>query len=116
MVAKVLRWFAKKSFEWKGHKTIFPIETDQFNCVVKDLLDSGWKKTYEYEGFDAWIDYGAITLRNDSGKLYFEWDNWHEGSIYGAPELLVPISEKYKLPIVDFWRWSVWDTNDSADA
>jgi hypothetical protein len=39
------------------------IPTETFNRIVKDLRADGWRKAAEYDGFDAWIDYGMIVLR-----------------------------------------------------
>lgn len=63
--------------------SITDISTDKFNSLIRELISDGWKKTYEYDGLDAWIDYGKITLKKDRSKLTCEWDNWFEGSIEG---------------------------------
>ena len=45
--------------------TIKDIHTDQFNYLIKNFIDSGWKKIYEYDSIDAWIDYGEIDLKKE---------------------------------------------------
>ena len=43
--------------------TIKDIPAEDFNQLVERLLRQGWCKTSEYDGFDAWIDYGRISLK-----------------------------------------------------
>ena len=73
------------------------IPTDKFNAIMSEHLSNGWRKTYEYAGFDAWIDYGRVDLRQGAQRLRFEWTNYFEGTISGAPPLIRAIAEKYEL-------------------
>ena len=73
------------------------IPTDTFNQIIWDLIAAGWKKTYEYDGFDAWIDYGRIVLKKGSHELDFEWTNWFEGSLKGQDSVVESIRSKYQL-------------------
>ena len=109
ILAILLRAFSKWRFRVLGLATIKDIPTDQFNSLARQLIASGWKKTYEYAGFDAWIDYGRIKLRKDGSKLNLEWDNWTEGSIEGHVEVIGPLAEQLKLTVNREWRWSEYD-------
>ncbi len=106
---KLPRAIRELLFRWRGHATIFPIPTEQFNALIANLINSGWRKRSEYQGFDAWIDYGRIVLTRSGQRLLCEWDNWDEGSIESKREVLEPIAREYGLTIVDYWRWSVRD-------
>lgn len=75
------------------------IPTDTFNQIVDDLRQDGWVTVSEYDGMDAWIDYGRIVLQKGKESLIFEWTNWFEGSVEGTAESLRPLREKYEL-----WR------------
>lgn len=63
------------------------IPTDQFNAALVALRDNGWAVTYVYDGWDAWIDYGAANLEKDGMQVHFEWDNWLEGIISAGVEV-----------------------------
>jgi hypothetical protein len=73
------------------------IKTETFNTILAELQEEGWSKTYVYDGFDAWIDYGRVDLINDGIKLKFEWDNWSEGVIEGPEKLLLALTARYSL-------------------
>ena len=92
-----------------GLATIKDIPTEKFNGIIESLMNDGWKKTYEYNGYDAWIDYGKVKLRKDGFRLVFEWDNWTEGSIEGKPSQLDAIAREHCYQIVYEWRWSEYD-------
>lgn len=111
VIAKLLRGFSKWRFRILGLATIKDIPTDKFNELVQQLIASGWKKTYEYAGFDAWIDYGRIKLRKDGSKLNLEWDNWTEGSVEGPRRIIETIAEDTGYPVMHEWRWSEYDGN-----
>ncbi|MGV3661900.1 MAG: hypothetical protein ACO1TE_17060 [Prosthecobacter sp.] len=70
---------------------ITDIQTDIFNRLVEELQAEGWRKTEEYDGFDAWIDYGLIVLMKEGACLRCEWDNWMEGSLEGPDEVVQAI-------------------------
>jgi hypothetical protein len=111
VLAKVLRAFSKWRFRILGLATIRDIPTDQFNALAQQLIATGWKKTYEYTGFDAWIDYGRIKLRKDGSKLNLEWDNWTEGSVEGPRSIIEAIAKDAGYPVSHEWRWSEYDDN-----
>ncbi len=111
VIAKLLRGFSKWRFRLLGLATIKDIPTDKFNALAGRLIGSGWKKTYEYTGFDAWIDYGRIKLRKDRSKLNLEWDNWTEGSIEGPRPIIEDIAKDAGYPVTYQWRWSEYDDN-----
>lgn len=73
------------------------IPTDIFNRIVTDLREDGWITVSEYDGMDAWIDYGRIVLQKEKSSLLFEWTNWFEGSVEGTNELLRSLQEDYGL-------------------
>lgn len=109
LVAKFLRASSKVRFSLLDHRTIKDIPTDDFNNILDTLSNSGWKKTYEYCGFDAWIDYGKVKLKNNGKKLIFEWDNWTEGSIEGYKDTINEIAKQFGLSSINEWRWSEYD-------
>ena len=111
VLAELLRAFSKWRFRILGLATIKDIPTDQFNALAEQLIASGWKKTYEYAGFDAWIDYGRIKLRKDGSKLNLEWDNWTEGSVEGPRSIIEAIAQDAGYPVSYQWRWSEYDDN-----
>jgi len=106
LIGRLLRAWSKVRFRLLGLATIKDIRTEQFNELVGGFAASGWTKTYEYAGYDAWIDYGAIRLRKGRWKLKLEWDNWTEGSIEGRPEVLEEIARDHDLTVTHEWRWS----------
>jgi len=107
--AKILRAGAKCRFRLLGLATIKGIATSRFNALLAHLTEAGWKKVYEYEGFDAWIDYGRIDLKKSGVRLRLEWDNWTEGSVEGPREAIRDIARAQGLSAVDEWRWSDYD-------
>jgi hypothetical protein len=111
LVAKLLRSISKAVFRFRDHATIVDIPTDRFNGIVKQLKSEGWKQTYEYSGFDAWIDYGAVRLKKKGLTLLFEWDNWTEGSIEGPRDFMEDFAKKNSMPVSYEWRWSEYDNN-----
>ena len=109
MYSRIVRSFAKIRFKLLNLRTIKDIPTDQFNQLIEDLKNEGWKKVYEYSGVDAWIDYGQIKLKNDNMILNCEWDNWTEGSIEGPNSFIKDFAIKNNLVVHDEWRWSEYD-------
>lgn len=105
----ILRSTAKLRFKTLGLSTIKDIPTEQFNALLKSLIDTGWKKTYVYDGFDAWIDYGQIKLKKNGIKLNLEWDNWTEGSVEGPSSFIKELAASHGLYVTDEWRWSEYD-------
>ena len=82
----------------RGWVRIEGVPTPKFNQILKAHLAKGWVKTYEYEGFDAWIDYGRVDLRSGREILRFEWTNWLEGEISGSPGAVAELTAAYNLP------------------
>src|SRR5262245_16941900 len=81
--ARLLRGLAKLRFHLLDLATIKDIPTERFRALVDQLTRDGWRNADEYDGFDAWIDYGRIKLRRGGVRLTLEWDNWTEGSVEG---------------------------------
>ena len=73
------------------------IPTSRFNEILAAYIGSGWEKQYEYDGMDAWIDYGRVDIEKGSGQLRFEWTNWLEGEISGPPNVLREIAENFEV-------------------
>lgn len=103
------RSLAKLRFRILGLATIKDIPTARFNSVTEQLIAEGWRKTYEYAGVDAWIDYGKITLQKDRVRLTLEWDNWTEGSIEGTASVIERIGTDFDLRVSHEWRWAEYD-------
>ncbi len=78
------------------------IPTEQFNALLDSMCAEGWRKKNEYDGFDAWIDYGYVELRKGKVKLTFEWTNWFEGTISGPPALIEPLAEANGLKVAGY--------------
>jgi len=108
-IARILRGCSKLKFRFLGHATIKDIPTDQFNQIIESLISSGWEKTYVYDGFDAWIDYGKVKLKGSDCKFTFEWDNWTEGSIEGSAKEIEKLATKNNLQATNEWRWADYD-------
>lgn len=77
------------------------IPTEDFNALVTSLQKEGWRRTYEYTGFDAWIDYGCVKLRKQGITLKCEWDNWMEGSVAGPKPQIEELAVRIGRPICD---------------
>ncbi len=105
----VLRALAKARFWLLGLATIKDIPSERFNAIIEELRADGWRLTAQYEGVDAWIDYGSLKMRKGGRRLKFEWDNWTEGSIEGRRTLIEELSRRFQLPVSRAWRWSEYD-------
>lgn len=68
------------------------IPTDLFNELLERYLDSGWTRIYEYDGPDAWIDYGRVHVRKGKSVLRFLWSNVEEGRVTGSRADIAEIS------------------------
>ena len=64
------------------------IPTSEFNQLIKTLRRAGWKKTFEYDNIDSWIDFGEVILEKDGCALVFKWDNWSEGEVERPEQVL----------------------------
>lgn len=73
VLARSLRTVAKLRFRMLGLATIEDIPTERFKELAEQLVASGWRRTGEYKGFDAWIDYGHTLLRRHGVRLKLEW-------------------------------------------
>ena len=109
VLARWLRALAKLRFRALGLATIKDIPTKQFNELAEKLIAAGWRKTSEYEGVDAWIDYGRIRMRKGRVRLTLEWDNWTEGSIEGPRTVLEDIAHEFGMRVGHEWRWAEFD-------
>jgi hypothetical protein len=85
---------------FRGWKRIEGIPTSDFNEILATHVRSGWTKCYEYDGMDAWIDYGRVDLRKGSIRLRFEWTNWLEGEISGPRDVIRDLSQRTRGPTV----------------
>ena len=92
--------------------TISDIPTEQFNALVAALESEGWRRTYEYAGFDAWIDYGCIKLRKHSITLKCEWDNWFEGSVEGPAVQVEELALRIGRPVAGHAHTTSVPAND----
>jgi hypothetical protein len=108
-LARLLRGVAKLRFRLLGLATIKDIPTERFRAVLDGLTGDGWRKVGEYDGFDAWIDYGRINLRKEAVRLTLEWDNSTEGSIEGPRSVVERIGQDFGLSVTHEWRWSEYD-------
>ncbi|MBD3668389.1 MAG: hypothetical protein HUJ16_10535 [Kangiella sp.] len=104
-IVKLGRKTVDLKFKALGLKIVQDIPTDDFNRILKFCLNNGWAKTYEYDGFDAWIDYGKVKLSKEGRELKFEWDNWCEGEISGKADDINLIASKYGLTARDKPKW-----------
>ena len=77
------------------------IPTEDFNALVTSLQKEGWRRTYAYSGFDAWIDYGCLKLRKQGVTLKCEWDNWMEGTVSGPKPQIEELAVRIGRPACD---------------
>jgi hypothetical protein len=108
-LARFLRAIAKKRFQMLGLATIKDLPTERFNRLIEQLADDGWRKAGVYKGFDAWIDFGRLTMRRRGVRLKFEWDNWTEGSVEGPRKVIEEIAQKHDFRVTYEWRWAEYD-------
>jgi hypothetical protein len=109
VLARSLRAVAKMRFRVLGLATIKDLPTARFNRLVEELAAAGLRKTGEYKGFDAWVDYGRITMRRNGIRLKLEWDNWTEGSVEGPRTAIEQSGQEFDLPVTHAWRWAEYD-------
>jgi reverse gyrase len=89
--------FTKAKYKYLNRSIIENIDTDLFNEILKQFLDSGWLKIYEYEAVDAWIDFGKVKIKKDKTVLTFEWDNYMEGVIIGNKSEIDQVAKQFCL-------------------
>lgn len=104
-VTRPLRALSMLRFRVLGLAIIEDIPTAQFREIERRLVAEGWVRTYEYTGFDAWIDYGEVLLRRGRARLSFEWDNWSEGRIEGRADTVEAIAREHGLTARRTPRW-----------
>lgn len=111
---RAVRGLAKLRFRVLRRASIVDIPTDDFNRLVSKLRDEGWRLRREYEGFDAWIDYGRLKLRKGTKTLIFEWDNWTEGMVQGPRQVVEQIGREINRGVSYEWPWARYDDNVPA--
>lgn len=111
LISRVLRWFSRMRFRILRLATIPDIPSDRLADIGGQLKLDGWRKTYEYNWFDAWIDYGCVKLKKDGVRIKIEWDPYFEGSIEGPRKTIYRLGEQFGLPVEEEWRWSRFDDN-----
>jgi len=106
---KPLVYFGRKltdlKFKVLGLNIIQYIPTEKFNGIINHCVSDGLRKIYEYDGFDAWVDYGKVVLRKRNQKLNFVWDNWSEGEISGPKVIVRELANKHGLEAQDKIKW-----------
>lgn len=107
--APFLRNLAKLRYRLLNRATIKGIPTEEFNSLLEEFLYSGWKSIYRYQGFDAWVDFGKVKLKNRGVTLAFVWDNRTEGSIEGPASFIEALAEERGLSVTQEWRWAEYD-------
>ncbi|WP_040816214.1 hypothetical protein, partial [Nocardia concava] len=75
-----------------GMPEVNDIPTPCFNELLEHYLDIGWQRIYEYDGPDAWIDYGRVHLKYGTSVLRFRWNNYDEGSVTGPRTELADVT------------------------
>jgi len=105
LIVLLVRKAIDSKFKVFGLKIIQDIKTDDFINILDFCLKNGWVKTYEYDNFDAWIDYGRVKLVKENRVLKFEWDHWFEGEISGKADDIVFIAKKFGLIPRDKPAW-----------
>jgi hypothetical protein len=113
IIADLHRAFSKARFRLLDLATIQDIPTARFNVLAGELRDCGWRNISEYDGFDAWVDYGRITLRRGRRKLTLEWDNWTEGSVEGPRAEVESIAATFGFAVSYQWRWAEYDKSSA---
>jgi len=105
IIRRLVQCYQTARFKLMNLATIKDLPTDRFNNLAQILIESGWNKTFEYEGCDAWVDYGCIKLKKHKLFLILEWDNYTEGSIEGPRKLIEQIGKAINLHVIYQWRW-----------
>ncbi len=78
--------------------TLKNIKTELFNKIAENLIERGWVKVAQYDGLDAWIDYGRLIIEKDGVQIDFEWNNWEEGEISSDVHTISSLRNEYGLP------------------
>jgi hypothetical protein len=91
--------FTKVKYKYLNKSIIENVDTVLFNEILEQFLDNGWEKIYEYDAFDAWIDFGKVKIRKGKTVLVFEWDNYMEGVIKGNKNEIEKVAKQYCLQL-----------------
>ncbi len=73
------------------------IKTEDWNKVIKGLVNDGWKVKSKYNGFDAGIDFDFLILSKGFKKIIFGWDNYLEGEIKGSEKIMMEITKRFGI-------------------
>lgn len=92
-------------FQELGLATITSLPSAELRRIIDGLVAEGWVVTDEYDGMDAWIDYGRIALARAEETILCEWDNWTEGSLEGKRATIEALGARYRLPVAYRSRW-----------
>lgn len=63
------------------------VPTERFNRMLEWLATNQWQCIYNYDGMDAWIDYGEVHFSKAGVVVKCVWDNWTEGEISAPVEI-----------------------------
>lgn len=77
-------------------KEISNIKDDDQERLFKYVSENGWKKVYEYDNFDAWIDHGEVRWERNNETLTYVWTNWFEGTLKGTEKTLNEIQKLFQ--------------------
>ena len=73
------------------------IKTEDWDRIIKGLMEDDWKLIMKYDGIDAGIDFDFLMLKKNRQKIEFGWDNWAEGEIKCLDELMKMIENKFNI-------------------
>ncbi|HUM51688.1 MAG TPA: hypothetical protein PK431_07715 [Chitinophagales bacterium] len=73
------------------------ILTEDWNRIIEELMNDGWKVISKYEGFDAGIDFDFLILKFKKKKIMLAWDNWTEGKIKCNDDIMDELSIKFGI-------------------
>ena len=108
-LAKWLRAFAELRYRVLGLAVIRDIPTERYNELPDWLRQRGWTLVSEYDGFDAWVDFGELRFERDGTRIRLEWDNWTEGSIEGPRTVVKALGQALQMEVETSWRWREYD-------
>ncbi len=75
--------------------TLSDIPTATLIAMGKQMVEDGWRKLEEYEGYDAWIDYAHVVLEKEGITVTLEWDNWMEGTVTAPASQVASLRDRY---------------------
>lgn len=97
LFVNLMRRLVMWPFRRRGLAAIANIGPQEFDCVLPQLEQTGWKIYARYGGFDAGIDYDCIRLKRAGIKLKCEWDPCDEWRIEGPVEVIEAIAIQFDL-------------------